>query len=324
LALLKRNKEAKKEPLKEAGGGWLSRLKSGLSKTSSKLGDGLTSLVSSQKKLDEETLEGVEELLISADIGVEVSSRIVEQIRAKRYEKPLEPDEIKREIASQIEAILKPYAHPVDVAPKGGPFVILVMGVNGNGKTTTVGKMANLLKSGGWNVLIAACDTFRAAAVEQLIQWGERAEVPVYASALDKADPSSVAYQAYEEAVKGGFDILLIDTAGRMHNKSNLMAELEKMLRVIKKHDENAPHSSILVLDATTGQNAHSQVETFKEMANVTGLIVTKLDGTAKGGVVVALAEKFRLPIHAVGVGEGVEDLREFEARDFAESLVGL
>lgn len=300
--------------------GWLGRLKQGLKKSSSKIGDGITTIFT-HRKLDDEALDELEELLISVDLGVAPAARVRDRLAERKFEKDVAPHVIREAVAEEIETILAPYARPVDIDPNQRPFVIMVVGVNGNGKTTTVGKMANLLKESGFSVMVAAGDTFRAAAIEQLAVWVDRAGVGFFTEEQG-ADPASVAYKAYEEAARQGVDILLIDTAGRLHNKSNLMAELQKMVRVMKKLDANAPHSTIMILDGTTGQNAHTQLETFKSIVDVTGLVVTKLDGTAKGGVVVSLAERFKLPIHAIGVGEGMEDLREFTAEDFAYNLV--
>lgn len=300
---------------------WFSRLKDGLSKTSSQLNDGIASIFT-KRKLDDDAVEELEELLIRADLGAKASARIVADFAKGRFNKEISPEEVKSELASRIAATLKPVAIPVDIDAKAKPHVMVVVGVNGNGKTTTIGKMAHLLRQGGWSVMMAAGDTFRAAAVEQLQVWGERTGCEVVTGA-EQADPASVVYQAYEKAQKAGMDVLLVDTAGRLHNKGNLMAELQKIFKVIKKHNPDAPHSVLQVLDATTGQNALAQVDAFKSMVDVTGLVVTKLDGTAKGGVVVALAEKFHLPIHAIGIGEGVSDLRNFKAEDFAKNLLG-
>ena len=300
---------------------WFARLKDGLSKTSTQLNDGIFSIFT-KRRLDDESVEELEELLIRADLGAKVAGRIVADFAKGRFDKEIAPEEVKAGLSSRIAAILEPVAVPVDINDKAKPHVMIVVGVNGNGKTTTIGKMAHLLKEGGWSVMLAAGDTFRAAAVEQLQVWGERTGCEVVTGAA-QADPASVVYQAYEKAQKQGADILLVDTAGRLHNKNNLMAELQKIFKVIKKLNPDAPHSVVQVLDATTGQNALAQVEAFKAMVDVTGLVVTKLDGTAKGGVVIALAEKFGLPIHAIGVGEGVRDLRDFKAADFAKNLLG-
>lgn len=300
---------------------WFQRLREGLSKTSTKLSDGITGIFT-KRKLDDAMLEELEDLLIEADMGAPLAASLVADFGKQRFGKEIAPEEVKHALAEQIAAILTPVAQPLDVS-NHKPQVILVVGVNGNGKTTTIGKMAKLLQSGGWSLMLCAADTFRAAAVEQLQIWGGRVGCPVI-TGESEADPASVAFRAYEEAKRQGVDVLLVDTAGRLHNKNNLMQELQKIIRVIQKIDANAPHNVIQVLDATTGQNATAQVETFKDMVKVSGLVVTKLDGTAKGGVVVALAKKFGLPIHAIGVGEGIDDLRSFDAKDFAQSLVGL
>lgn len=300
---------------------WAARLKDGLSRASGQLSEGISSIFT-KRKLDDEALEELEELLIRADLGAKVASRIVADFAKGKFDKEISPEDVKDELASRVAAILEPVAKQVDISPAHKPHVMLVVGVNGNGKTTTIGKMANLLKNGGWKVMMAAGDTFRAAAVGQLQVWGQRVGCEVITGA-ENADPASVVYRAYEQAVAQGVDILLVDTAGRLHNKQNLMAELQKIFKVLQKLNPDAPHSVVQVLDATTGQNALAQVEAFKSMAQVSGLIVTKLDGTAKGGVVVALAEKFNLPIHAIGVGEGIEDLRDFSAQEFARNLLG-
>lgn len=318
MRLFKKNETP--EPV-EANKSWLQRLRDGLGKTSSRLSEGI-GILFNHRKLDDEALEGLEELLIQADIGAKVSARVVADFAKEKFDKEVTPEEVKAALAERLTAILAPVAIPVDIDPQNKPHVVLVVGVNGNGKTTTIGKMGHLLKQGGWSVMFAAGDTFRAAAVEQLQVWGERVGCEVVTGAA-QADPASVVYKAYEQAQAAGTEVLLVDTAGRLHNKNNLMSELEKISKVLKKRDENAPHSVVLVLDATTGQNALAQVEAFKSIVNVTGLIVTKLDGTAKGGVVIALAEKFGLPVHAIGVGEGLDDLHDFSAQDFAKNLLG-
>lgn len=301
---------------------WFARLKAGLSKTSSGISEGISGIFT-RRKLDTGMLEELEELLIMADMGAVVAATLVAEFSKGRFDKEISPQEVKEALAAQIAELLAPVATEMEIDAKAKPYVVLVVGVNGNGKTTTMGKMAAMMKEGGWSVQMAACDTFRAAAVEQLKIWGERAGVPVV-SAEEGADPASVAYRALEQAKATGGEVLLIDTAGRLHNKKNLMEELQKISRVIKKMDVAAPHKVLLVLDGTTGQNAMQQVAAFQELIHVDGLVVTKLDGTAKGGVVVALAEKFKLPIHAIGVGEGVGDLRPFKAEDFARNLMGL
>jgi fused signal recognition particle receptor len=302
--------------------GWLSRLRSGLAKSTKKVAESITGLFT-KKKLDQQTLDELEDALIQADLGVTVAARLVEKLGKERFGKEVTDEEVRAAFADDIAEILQPVATPLAIDRARKPFVVLVIGVNGSGKTTTIAKLANLYKSEGRKVMLAAGDTFRAAAVEQLKIWGERAGVPVIARDTG-ADAAGLAYEALERAKAEGCDVLLIDTAGRLHNKSNLMDELAKIVRVIRKLDPDAPHSCLLVLDATTGQNAHAQVETFKAMSPVDALVVTKLDGSAKGGVLVALAEKFRLPVVAVGVGEGIDDLRPFEARAFARGLMGL
>lgn len=306
------------------GGGWLSRLTSGLSKSTGKLGQGISDIFT-KRKLDDEMLQDLEDLLITADLGPKTAARIVEEFKSQKFDKDVEPFEVKRTLANIIAGSLKDVAKPLEIIkPADGPFVLLVCGVNGAGKTTTIGKLAHQ-----WHirehrkVMIAAADTFRAAAVDQLDVWAKRAHVPLFKKDLG-ADSAAVAYESYEKAKQEGADVLMIDTAGRLQNKSNLMAELEKIIRVLKKQNADIPHAVLLVLDATTGQNAHSQLKTFKEIVNVTGLIVTKLDGSARGGVVVSLAAEFGLPIHAIGVGESIEDLSPFKGEDFAKALMGI
>ena len=303
---------------------WLSRLSGGLAKSSSRVTQGLGDLVS-KRRLDQEMLEQLEENLVAADLGPATAARIVAEFSRDRFGKDVDEDEVRAALAQSITEILAPVAKPLDVSRVGaGPRVILVCGVNGVGKTTTIGKIAyDLSARMGKRVMLAAGDTFRAAAREQLGIWAQRANAGLFAKG-DGADSASVAYEAYEKAVAEQADILLIDTAGRLHNKAHLMAELEKIVRVLKKRDPAVPHAVLLVLDATTGQNAHEQVRVFQEIVAVTGLVVTKLDGSAKGGVVVGLADRFGLPIHLVGVGEGAEDLQAFRAEDFARGLVGL
>ena len=301
--------------------GWFSRLTQGLKRSSSKLGDGITGIFT-KRKLDDDALEELEELLIQADLGVATSARIAGEIARTRFDKEVSPEEIRAALAEQIAPILEPVARPLAVDPARKPHVVLVVGVNGSGKTTTIGKLATQFRAEGKSVMLAAGDTFRAAAVEQLQIWGERTGCPVVAKETG-ADAAGLAYDAVKRAREEGSDLLLIDTAGRLHNKADLMAELEKVVRVIKKLDETAPHDTLLVLDATTGQNALQQVQTFKELTQVTGLVLTKLDGSARGGILVALAEKFALPVHAIGVGESAQDLRPFEAKAFARALTG-
>ncbi|HEU5046605.1 MAG TPA: signal recognition particle-docking protein FtsY [Rickettsiales bacterium] len=298
---------------------WLSRLKSGLSKTSSRLAGGIAGIFT-KRKLDKETLEELEELLVQADMGAKTASKVVGAFGTQRLDKEISPEEINTVLAEEISKLLTPVARPLEIDKAKNPYVIIVVGVNGNGKTTTIGKLAKNLQHQGHKVMLAAADTFRAAAVEQLEVWAQRNQCEIVTGAPN-AEPASVAYKAIEEAKQKGADVLMIDSAGRLHNKSNLMAELQKIIKVIKKLMPEAPHAVIQVLDATTGQNAINQVEVFSSMVNVTGLVVTKLDGTAKGGIVVALADKFGLPIHAIGVGEGIDDLQPFVAKEFAENL---
>ncbi len=311
--------EEKESRREEASGGWFSRLTDGLSKSSRKIGQGLTD-IATKRKLDAATLEDLEEVLISADLGPVTAAKVVEDFAQGRFDKEVSEDEIREALAESITKVLRPVAGELKISrPEGKPFVILVAGVNGVGKTTTIGKLANNLRRNN-KIVLAAGDTFRAAAIEQLQIWAERARSTLISREVG-ADAAAVAFESYEKSVSEQADILMIDTAGRLHNKSALMAELQKMIRVLKKRDESAPHEVLLVLDATTGQNAHSQVETFREL---TGLIVTKLDGSAKGGVVVSLADRFGLPIYAIGVGEGIEDLQPFRPEEYARALVGL
>jgi fused signal recognition particle receptor len=302
--------------------GWFDRLRSGLSKTSSKLTEGITS-VFTKKKLDAAALEELEDLLIQADLGMETASRIVAALSAGRFDKDISADEVKNVLADEVEKVLKPVAKPLVLDGLHRPHVVLVVGVNGTGKTTTIGKLARIHAGEGKRVMLAAGDTFRAAAVEQLKIWAERTGAGMVAGEIG-ADAAGLAYDALRRAREENYDILIIDTAGRLQNKANLMAELEKIVRVIKKFDDTAPHTVLLTLDATTGQNALNQVEIFRQTAGVTGLIMTKLDGTARGGILVAIAAKYGLPVHAIGVGEAVEDLQSFDPRDFARAIAGL
>ncbi|GAN67858.1 signal recognition particle-docking protein FtsY [Acetobacter orleanensis] len=301
--------------------GFFSRLKQGLSRSTQKLGGGLTS-VFTKRKLDDEALEELEDLLITADLGPSVAERIIDSFRRTRFGTEVTDEEIRSTLADEIASVLEPVAIPFTPDPAHKPHVVLVVGVNGVGKTTTIGKMARYFTDQGKKVMMVAGDTFRAAAVEQLQVWGERTGCPVIAGAPN-ADAAGLAFEGLKRAKAQDADLLFVDTAGRLHNKSALMEELAKIIRVMRKFDETAPHSVLLVLDATTGQNAMEQVRVFRELVNVTGLVVTKLDGSARGGIVVALADSFGLPVHAVGVGEQVEDLRAFSAKDFAKGLVG-
>jgi fused signal recognition particle receptor len=305
--------------------GFFSRLKEGLTRSTQKLSEGISNITTGvrRRRLDDAALEELEDVLISADLGTEVAHRVIESFRRSRFGKEVTDEEIKQALAEEIAPILEPVARPLVLDPGKKPHVVLVVGVNGTGKTTTIGKMAQSYREQGRRAVLVAGDTFRAAAVEQLQIWGERVGAPVIAGGAN-ADAAGLAFQALTRAKADGADVLLIDTAGRLHNKSVLMDELRKIIRVLKKQDETAPHSVLLVLDATTGQNAVQQVRVFKEMVDVTGLVVTKLDGSARGGIVVALAETFKLPVHAVGVGERASDLRPFDAGDYARGLVGM
>ncbi|MEI6987237.1 MAG: signal recognition particle-docking protein FtsY [Rhodospirillaceae bacterium] len=303
-------------------GGWLSRLRQGLAKSSGKLTDGISGIFT-KRKLDHATLEELEDLLIGADLGPTTAARLTGDLARNRFGKEISGEDVRKILAEAIAALLAPVALPLEPDSSLKPHVVLVVGVNGTGKTTTIGKLARLWREQGRSVMLVAGDTFRAAAVAQLKIWGERSGC-VVVSKETGADAAGLAYEALERARREGVDLLLIDTAGRLHNKVDLMAELQKVVRVIRKLDPTAPHTVLLTLDATTGQNAHAQVEVFQDMVGVTGLIVTKLDGSARGGVLVALAERFGLPVHAIGVGEGVGDLRPFEPAAFARALMGL
>lgn len=302
--------------------GWFQRLKSGLGKTSSKLSSGITDLIS-KRKLDAATLDDLEDLLIQSDLGIATTGRITDAIAKGRFEKGISAGDVRAVLATEVERVLAPVARPLVIDPQKKPHVIMMVGVNGTGKTTTIGKLAAKFKAEGKSVVLAAGDTFRAAAIDQLKVWGERTGCPVVARNVGE-DASGLAYDALKQAQVTGADVLLLDTAGRLQNKQVLMEELEKVIRVLKKLDPSSPHDVILVLDATTGQNALQQVEVFRERAGVTGLVMTKLDGTARGGILVAIAEKFGLPIHAVGVGEGADDLQSFAASDFAHAIAGV
>lgn len=302
--------------------GWFARLRRGLSRTSEKLGTGITDLFT-KSKFDAATLDELEDLLIQADLGVDTSMRISQEVGRRRHERGLDEDGVREVVAGEVEKALAPVAQPLVIDETKKPFVILMAGVNGSGKTTTIGKLAQRFRDEGRTVMLAAGDTFRAAAVEQLNVWAERTGSPIVTKDIG-ADASGLAYEAVEKARAAGVDILLIDTAGRLQNRAELMQELEKITRVIKKVDGGAPHAALLVLDATVGQNALSQVELFQKTAGITGLVMTKLDGTARGGILVAVAEKFGLPIHFIGVGEGVKDLEPFDAAEFSRALVGL
>ncbi len=308
--------------MSENGTSWFQRLKRGLSRSSAKLSEGIVGIFT-KRRLDDETLEELEELLITADLGVTLAASVTQSLRKTRFGQEVSPEEIREYLADLITKVIEPVAQPLTFAPGAAPHVVLVVGVNGSGKTTTIGKLARQYCDAGKKVHLAAGDTFRAAAVEQLKIWAERTGAPITTRPTG-ADAAGLALDALNEARAAAADLLLIDTAGRLQNRRDLMAELEKIVRVLKKGDPSAPHSVLLVLDATVGQNAYSQVEIFREIVGVTGLVMTKLDGTARGGVLVGLAEKYGMPVHFIGVGEAAEDLRPFEAQGFARSLVGL
>ncbi len=313
---------AEPSPVPQPKRSWWRRLADGLSRTSSALTTGITELFT-KRKLNAATLEDLEDILIQADLGLATSARVAKAVGEGRYDKQIEPEEVKAILAREVESILTPVAHPLTIDATKKPFVILMVGVNGSGKTTTIGKLAAKFRAEGKSVMLAAGDTFRAAAIEQLKVWGERTGAEVVFG-QQGADASGLAFEALQKARANGVDILLVDTAGRLQNKAGLMDELAKVVRVIRKLDAEAPHAALLVLDATVGQNAISQVEAFRETAGVTGLVMTKLDGTARGGILVALAAQFGLPVHFIGVGESVEDLEPFSARDFARAVAGL
>jgi fused signal recognition particle receptor len=301
---------------------WWRRLSSGLKRTSSSIGTAVADLVT-KRKLDRAMLEEIEDALLRADLGSAVAARIAAAVGDGRYDKSISADEVKTVVATEVEKVLTLVAHPLEIDAAHKPFVVLVVGVNGSGKTTTIGKLAARFRAEGRKVTLAAGDTFRAAAIEQLKIWGDRTGAPVIAR-TQGSDAAGLAFDAMAAAKADGSDVLLIDTAGRLQNKAELMTELGKVVRVIRKADESAPHAVLLVLDATVGQNALSQVEAFHKTADVTGLVMTKLDGTARGGILVALAERFKLPVHFIGVGEGVDDLSPFTAKDFARAIAGI
>jgi fused signal recognition particle receptor len=301
---------------------WLERLRSGLARTSAQLSSQITSLFT-KRKLDEETLQDLEDLLIQADLGVETAMRIADTLSSERYGKDVTGDDVSRIMAGEITKVLTPVAKPLELDLNHKPHVILVVGVNGTGKTTTIGKLAAKLTRSGLKVMMAAGDTFRAAAIEQLHIWASRTGADIVSTKLG-ADAAGLAYEAYEKARAAGHDVLIIDTAGRLQNKTELMAELEKIVRVLGRLDPDAPHTVLQTLDATTGQNALNQVEIFRNVAGVSGLIMTKLDGTARGGILVAISAKHKLPVYFIGVGEGIDDLEPFNATDFAEAIAGI
>jgi fused signal recognition particle receptor len=311
------------EPAPAPRPSWWTRLRQGLSRSSQAIGGGISDIFS-KRKLDTDTLQDLEDVLIRADLGTAAAIRIAEAVGKGRYDKSVSPDEVKTILATEIETLLGPLARPLEIDSTKRPFVILVIGVNGSGKTTTIGKLAaKFSRDDGLKVVLAAGDTFRAAAIEQLRIWGARLHCEVIARESG-GDAAGLGFDALKAAQEQNADLLIMDTAGRLQNRTELMAELEKIIRVMKKLDPEAPHAVLLVLDATVGQNALSQVEIFSRTAGVTGLVMTKLDGTARGGILVAIAEKFKLPIHFIGVGESADDLESFTARDFARAIVGL
>lgn len=318
-ALLQEEEDKQDEEKRE---GWFKRLRKGLSRSSSALTENITA-VFTKKKLDEETLQDLEDILIQADLGIETAMNVTDALSSQRYGKEVSDQEVREIMATEITRVLEPVAQPLELDLDYQPHVILVVGVNGSGKTTTIGKISQKLYNAGFSTLLVAGDTFRAAAIEQLQIWGERTFAPVISRKLG-SDAAGLAYDAYIEAREQNLDVVLMDTAGRLQNKKELMDELEKIIRVLKKQDPQAPHTVLLTLDATTGQNALNQVEIFKDVAGVNGLVMTKLDGTARGGILVAISAKHKLPVYFVGVGEQVEDLEPFEADVFANAIAGL
>ncbi len=302
-------------------GSWLERMRAGFRKTSDRLGDNLSGLFT-KASLDAQTLDEIEEALIASDLGPATAAKVRERLAREKFEKGLTEEAVRGVVAEELEKILKPVAEPLEIDAFPRPQVILVVGVNGSGKTTTIAKLAHLFEEQDYSVLLAAGDTFRAAAIEQLKIWADRAGVPIIAGA-EGSDSSALVYDGVKKATAEGIDVLIVDTAGRLQNKKDLMDELAKIRRVLGRLNPKAPHDVVLVLDATTGQNALSQIEVFKEVAGVTGLVMTKLDGTARGGVLVAAAEKYGIPIHAIGVGEGMDDLRPFDPALAARAIAG-
>ena len=327
IEIVKESDAKKKEELKiekdpKKKKNWFQKLKTGLFKSSEKISQGVKKIFVN-KKLDIQTLNDLEELLIMADLGPSAAEKLTAELANEKFDKNIKPEEVKTFLAKKIEETLVDVAKPLILNNSKTPSVVLVVGVNGTGKTTTIGKLAHQYSSEGKKIMIAACDTFRAAAVEQLQIWAERSNAE-FVKSSQGCDSAGLAYEALEKAKSKKIDVLFIDTAGRVQNRTELMEELAKIIRVIRKLDPESPHHCLLTLDATTGQNAVSQVEIFKEIAEISGLIVTKLDGSAKGGILLSLAEKFSLPVHAIGVGEKIEDLQSFEAQEFAKSLMGL
>jgi fused signal recognition particle receptor len=317
-----RDEEEAPAPEPEKKLSWYERLRRGLSRSSQQLGDSIGGIFT-KRKLDEDTLQDLEDVLIQADLGLETAMRVTDALASGRYGKDIATDEVRAIMSAEIEKVLAPVAKPLELDLSHKPHVILVVGVNGTGKTTTIGKLAAKLTAGGLKVMLAAGDTFRAAAIEQLHIWGERTGSTVVSSRLG-ADAAGLAYDAWEKAKAAGSDVLIIDTAGRLQNRTELMDELAKIVRVLGKNDREAPHTVLQTLDATTGQNALNQVEIFKNVAGVNGLVMTKLDGTARGGILVAIAAKHKLPVYFIGVGEGIDDLEPFAAQDFARAIAGV
>jgi fused signal recognition particle receptor len=301
---------------------WFDRLRKGLSRSSEQLGQNISGIFT-RRKLDETTLEELEDALIQADLGMETATRVTGALSKGRYGRDVDAAEVRRIMAAEIEKVLEPVARPLELDLSHKPHVVLVVGVNGTGKTTTIGKLAAKLTAGGLKVMLAAGDTFRAAAIEQLHIWGERTGATVVSTRIG-ADAAGLAFDAWQKAKADGSDVLIIDTAGRLQNKAELMEELAKIVRVLGKHDPEAPHTVLQTLDATTGQNALNQVEIFRNVAGVNGLVMTKLDGTARGGILVAIAARHKLPVYFIGVGEGVDDLEPFSAKDFAGAIAGV
>jgi fused signal recognition particle receptor len=300
---------------------WFKSIKEKLSKTSSAIASGITSIFSSKKKLDSETLEEFEDMLLMTDMGPEIASELVKKLKDTKFNLEVTSDYVREFLQSQILEVLEKSEKKLQLDNSKKPTVIMLCGVNGNGKTTTAGKLAMQFRNNGLSVMLGACDTFRAAAVEQLQEWGEKVQCKVVVG-NENSDPASVGFRAFQEAIDLGIDVLILDTAGRLHNKTDLMNELQKCVRVLKKLDESAPHEIIMIVDSTTGQNAYSQIATFNSMVNITGLIFTKLDSSAKGGIVVGAARKYNIPIYGIGLGEKVEDLREFNSKEFVEALL--
>ncbi|MEO1702817.1 MAG: signal recognition particle-docking protein FtsY [Pseudomonadota bacterium] len=313
--------QSKPEDEPEKPKGWLGRLTSGLSRSSKQLTDNITG-VFTKRKLDDETLEELEDILLQSDLGLETAMRITDSLSSGRYGRDVSTDEVRQIMAEEITSVLEPVAKPLELDLNHKPHVLLVVGVNGSGKTTTIGKLAAKLSAAGLKVTLGAGDTFRAAAIEQLKIWAVRTDSAFVGTELG-ADAAGLAFSAYEQARDNGSDVVIIDTAGRLQNKAELMDELAKIVRVLQKHDPDAPHTVLQTLDATTGQNALNQVEIFRNVAGVNGLVMTKLDGTARGGILVAIAAKFKLPVYFIGVGEGIDDLEPFRASDFSSAIVG-